>query len=193
MPYLKEITTIINNELQATTLSDKRFDKGAFYSLARLVTRQDEENNATIPSIVDNNGDCTSLVITDVKSFIMYHRLINLSYDKGDAFGDNQLIQETATMRAVVYGRRKILKIEPELLIAAIQAGFLQELDVTNKNLYKLQKCNINITSINLNSEEVYSQEYSGDVAYRLKPNEIMASIEYTIISEYDKSCVDIC
>lgn len=192
MPYLKEIATLINIELQGSTLADKRFDKGAFYSIARLLKVNDESEN-TIPTIVDNNGVCTPLVVNDTKSFILYHRVIDIKYDKLEANGDDQLIQETATMRAVAYGSRRILKIEPELLIAAIQAGFMQELDTTNKNTYKLQKCNISITGINLNNEEVYSQEYSGNVAYKLKPNDIMSSIEYTIVSEYDRSCIDIC
>lgn len=193
MPYIKEITTIINTELQSTTLSDKRFDKGSFYSLARLIRRQEDGDRVTIPNIITNDGVCTPLTITDSKPFILYHRTLDLSYAKGDAYGNNQLIQETAKMRAVAYGNRRILKVEPELLIAAIQAGFLQELSFTDRGTYRLQKCNINITDINIDSEKVYSEEYSGDVEYRLKPNEMMVYIDYTIISEYDKECVDIC
>lgn len=193
MPYIKEIASIINTELQASTLGDKRFKKGSFYSVVKLIKRETDNNNATIPSVVANNGDCTPIVIDDTKPFILYHRIIDLSYTLGEANGDKRLITETATVRMVVYGKRNILQIEQELLVAAVQGGMLQELSATHKNTYKLQKCSIEIADINLNSVDVYSEEYSGDVSYHLKPNDILFSMNYVITSEYDKSCVDIC
>lgn len=193
MPFLKEITGLINTTLKSSTLSDKRFDKGSFYGIAKLLPRVEGERSINIPAIVDNDGTCTDVVIDDDKPFKIYHRIINLDYTKGDAFGDQQLITETASMLAIVYGDRNILKVEEAQLITAIQAGFLTELTMDDKDTYQLQKCSINITGINTDNQQVYSQEYSGDVAYQLKPNNIMVSIAYEIVSEYDKSCIDIC
>lgn len=193
MPYIKEIASIINTELQASTLGDKRFKKGSFYSVVKLIKRETENNNATIPSIISNNGTCTPIVIDDTKPFMLYHRVLDLAYTLGDSNGDERLITETATVRIVVYGKRNILQLEQELLVAAVQGGMLQELSATDKNTYKLQKCSIEIADINLNSEDVYNEEYSGDVNYHLKPNDILFSLNYIITSEYDKSCVDIC
>lgn len=193
MPYLKQIVVLINAGLKASALSDKRFDKGVFYGIAKLLPRIENEQTVTIPAIVDNDGNCTDVTIDDMKPFHLYHRVTDIVYAKGDSFGDEQLITETASMLMVVYGDRNILKLETEQLIAAIQAGFLTELSMTDKDAYKIKTCSLEIGNINLNPQQVYSGEYSGDVGYELKPNSIMVSIAYTITSEYDKQCVDIC
>lgn len=192
MPYLKEIVDIMNVNMRATTLSDKRFDKGAFYSIARLLPREEENQRVTIPSIVANNGSCTDVSFNDIYPFIIYHRVLSITYGKGEAFGDNQLIQETANMIAVVYGDRNILKLEPEQLVAAVNAGFLDQLTETDKNTYNLGISSINVAENNLNPEEVFQGELSG-VTFNLQPNKILFSINYTIVNEYDKQCVDIC
>lgn len=193
MPYLKEIATLINTELQNSTLADKRFDKGSFYSIAKKVKVHDEDTEKTVPCVVDNDGEATELTIDDVKPFMLYHRTVDLNYEEGEAYGDDPIKRENADMRVVVYMNRKIMKIEPELLVAAIEAGFLTQLAQSDKDTYKLQMCGISVNGVNLNSEEVYSDEYGGDLEYELKPNEEMFAINYSVVSEYDKSCVDIC
>jgi len=188
MPYLKEIVDIINVEERASTLADKRFQKASINSIAHLLPRED----VTIPAIVDNDGECTDLSIDDVKAFMIYHRVIDLKYDKTDDFGDNQITQETANMIMVVYGDRNILQITKEQLVAGVEAGFPQELTKAQKQLYNLRSCEIKTGDVNLDSVLVFRGEYAG-VEYNLKPNSILFSIPYTIVSEYDRSCIDIC
>lgn len=193
MPFLKQIVGSINAELKASTLSDKRFDKGVFLGIAKLLSRNESEASVTIPAIVHDDGKCDDVVIDDSKPFRIYHRVLDLAYTKGDSFGDEQLIAESASMVAIIYGDRRILKIETEQLVAAVQAGFLTQLTDADKTSYGIKTCSIEIGNINLNPQQVYSGEYSGDVDFALRPNSILVSVPYTIVSEYDKQCIDIC
>lgn len=194
MPFIDPITQKINDNMKASTLADKRFQKGAFYRVANLVPRDEESGNVTIPTIIadiDNNE--IEISFDDRYPFSIYHRVVSLQYEKVEQpEGDIQLKRETANMRAVVYGDRNILMLSQEQLVSGVEGGFLEGLTDAQKQEWNLSTADIVTGNVNLNSQNVYAEEL-GNVKYALKPNHILFSLDYTIVTEYKASCLNIC
>jgi hypothetical protein len=179
--------------MKSTTLADKRFQKGLFSQIANLVPRDEEGNNITIPTIIkdiDNNE--IEISFDDRYPFSIYHRVVSLQYGEGLPEGDANLITETANMLAIVYGDRNILMLSQEQLVSGVQSGFIQGLSDAQKQEWNLTFADISTGNVNLNSKSVYAEEL-GNAPYQLKPNSILFSLAYTIITEYKSNCLDIC
>lgn len=193
MPFLDATTEIINTSIKESTLSDKRFQRGKFYAIANLIPREEGEATITIPVLIkDRDGSEEEIGFNDVYPFILYHRVLSINHDYIEPEGDEKLVRETANMIAVVYGDRNILMLSQEQLVSGVQAGFPQGLTATQKDEWNLSNADIVTDSVNLESRNVFSGEMS-NVNYNLKPNSILFSINYKIIMDYDRDCIDIC
>ena len=191
MPYISPITEIINTNIKQQSLYDKRFQKGLFEKVATLVTRNEGESPVTYPAVInDLDGDATDISFDDTFPFIIYHRIESINHNKLEPNGDNNVVQETANMVAVVYGDRNILLLPQEELISGVQFGFPQGLSAAQKSEWNLISCDITTGAVELNSKSVFEKEVNG-VEYNLKPNSILFSIAYTISTEYN--CLEIC
>lgn len=192
MPFLDSITQIINNQLKASTLSDSRFQRGAFIQIVNLIPREEGEGTINIPTrIEDIDGNEREMSFDDTYPFMIYHRVESITHADGDFRGDRILKRETANMLAVVFGDRNVLMLPQEQLITGVIAGFPTEISLAQKQAWNLSTAEIETGAVNDNPRTVYAAEVGGP--YPLKPNNILFSVNYTIMTEYDPSCIDIC
>lgn len=183
-----EIVTLLNNSLRLQ-FAAKRFQKGSFDGIAELVKRDEE----TTPCIVSNNGDITKLVIDDTKPFQVYHRTLKAEFENSkEDFGDRRSISHSASMLMIVIGDRNRLQLTKEDLIAGVTAGWLLVLPKSSLNTLDIKSCDIVPGSFNTDRESVYKGEYANAV-FSLKPNYIMFSFSYQIVTQVDQACFTLC
>lgn len=199
MPKLENIVNIINGELKVSQFSSKRFQGGSFDLISDSISEvkgTEEQVEITRPCIVDDNGELKDLTIDDTKSFQVYHKINEISYQEvqpQENFGDEgNWFQETANMSLIFIGDRARIKIREEEISAMISLYFPKKLSSIQCQSLKLYQSIISIDSVNINKEQVYNQEYK-NIDFILKPNEMMFEIKYKIITTFIKNCIQLC
>lgn len=194
MPQLNKICVILNAGLKAGTLKSKRFQPGDYYGVTRFVSEKNDDGTLTRPCVIDNDGKCTPVVVNDSIQLQVYHRIRSLKYDEvpEDTFGEKKnCLQETASMVCVVAGDRNNLQLTPEDLVAGIAIDIKKQLTQADLVALQIKQGTIIIDDVEIDQEKVYVSEYG--TPYSLKPNFIMASVNYRIITEYNPRCLDLC
>jgi hypothetical protein len=192
MPKLSQIITIINHQLETNVLNTSRFQGGKYYEIAETV----KDGEIYYPVIIDNDGECQNVVFDDNYPLQIYHKIMSLNYEvvPADNYGDEvQTIQETAQMSLVLITDRGKLQMTGEDLIALITVnipGTLLQADLNYLNLYSALMFASGEAIID--NETVYNREYNLK-EYLLKPNSIMYSLSYTIVTEFSKKCYSNC
>lgn len=165
----------------------------AIHGLARPVLRVkrlgDAEVMQVIPCTVDRSGEGVEVGVDDAKSLIVYHKLNQLSHavrpgtGRGDAVGDWLW---TYNMSLVVYYGMDGLKMMPDELLLQ-----LQHLLPKPGAIKPFKMAVVKLGSSNLNAFQVHQQEYQG-VPFRLKLNDILFSVNYTVEAYLDPKCVEL-
>lgn len=191
MPKLHEIVNLINTNITTGIFASKRFQKGKVYGIAELI-RTDE--NELKPCVVDNSGEATYISIDDNYPFIIYHRVtgINANNDLEIDFGVKKRIEETAEMTLVCYADRSKIQFTMEDLIGGIQVAMDYEVPKADLSSLQINFCNIVQNTFNNNKQNVYESEFNLN-DFMLKPNHILFSLSYTILTNYDKNCLVLC
>ena len=191
MPKIHEIVTIINNTLKADKFKSKRFQKGNFFGVAELMPNEQGE---TKPCSIDNGGDATFLSIDDSYPFIVYHRVLNIEPNRtmDDNFGNGIRREETANMKMVCYADRSKIKLTKEDLIGGFSAGWLYQILPTDITALGINDCDINMGSFETDSTTVYNSEFNLKENL-LKPQTILFSLDYQIVTNYNVSCLTLC
>jgi hypothetical protein len=197
MPYINEIVSIINDTLANGTLSDdKRFRK-KLYGLSELVPRNYNNAQDNIPTLVDINGGTTFSGMSDIYSIQIYHRCITTNIiDPPVTFGDGgNVSREEANMRMIAFADRNIIKMLPNQLSFILSAGIQQQLQYTQISSYQgLLGVIIEADTTNFDSVAIFTNEYKLPVSsYPLHPNHILISMDYTITTDYDITCISNC
>lgn len=200
MPKIREITTILNQSLKDGNFHGRKFQSGVWYGLAYLVDRDDKVGDEFIkvrrPSIIDNNGEGTSVDYDDTYPIQFYHRIISpLQYVdmSGEGFGNpNSSNKEIADMVLICMGDRSKVGAYNEDICAAIVNDLTRELSPTQLSVLGLQSATIEVTDTNLNPIEVFEQEYNG-VDFSLAPENFMIAIKYKLTTMYGKNCFTLC
>jgi len=199
MPKIDQITQLINTSIQTNVLNTSRYQGGKYYNVVELIKTKDADKGTEIfyPVVIDNEGEGTSVIVNDNYPIQIYHRILSLNYEQPaplDNFGDeNQMIKETASMTMVIISDRHVIQVMGEDLLALIAVnlpGKIAQINLSTLGLYS-----VNIFAQGeaiIESEIVYNREYNiGE--YLLKPNSIMYSLAYTIITAFDKKCFPSC
>jgi hypothetical protein len=191
MPKLHEIVDKINLNITTGVFKSKRFQKGKVYGIAELV-RTDE--NELKPCLVENSGEATYISIDDNYPFIIYHRVIGISANVETEvdFGIKKRIEETANMQLVCYADRSKIQFTKEDLIGGVEAAMAYEVPKADLSALNLNFCNIIQNSFNNDKQAVYDAEFNLN-DFMLKPNHILFSLSYDIITNYDKNCLVLC
>jgi len=185
------IVTYINDKLIAEQFGSVKFKKGQFSGIAELV--KTNEGGETQPVIVANNGKSTRIGINDIYPFQIYHRTLSASFELVSAdFGDFRVRKESTSMTLVVIADRERLEVTKEQIKTALALGFPLEMDATNKTALSLLTCNITPSSFIMDFNEVYSREFNL-ANYKIKPQTILIALDYTIETEVNESCIEIC
>jgi hypothetical protein len=196
MPNLMGVVTIINAALQASSFSTQKFQGGQWNNIAEFVKESSGENTIIRrPVVVSDDGSCSNVSVDDSFPLVVYHRTVNLEYSDPEDwdFGDAGMIKrEVASMVLIFFADRNRLNVTAENAVAAISMDIPDYLTNAQISALQLMSCRTEVESANINKYEVFEQEYD-TVEYGLKPNSIMVSVPYKIISEYSPNCFDLC
>lgn len=195
MPFLKEQVNIINTHLRTRSLKDNRFQGGRFISLARLAIRQGTDKQITQPVEMNNNYEAAWVGIDDTYPLIVYHRKLGSAYTtiKQAQFGrGNSTVQETSDMLMIVYGKWEKIKITSEQLEAQIVASFPDNINPVEFAGLGLSLMQVNLSTSSSDSEVVFANEYR-NVDFKLAPEDILISVRYNIVTQFNKNCYDFC
>lgn len=199
MPYLNELTLVVNQELRKSALKETRFENGNYLGLANEVTREGK----TFPCIMNKDYEASDIaLVDDTYPIVIYHKILSKRYDLNNIAGQrsefgsrNKYVKETATVKMVVYGKFSALKVTKEQLEAIVTSNFPDNMDAANNDLLtslNLDNVTYSMQSANFISKNVWSEEYAGN-DFRLAPEDIFFSITYQIQSTWRKGCFKLC
>ena len=196
MSKLHQIVAQINTNLTESggQFDSKRFQKGRFSGIAELITKLDNEQRQTMPTVIDNTGNDTTLAMDDSYPFELYHRHLSSTMteiEDEDDWGDLQAREETANMLLVVMGDRQRLKLNKEDIITGITLGMPNELGQAFLTTNSLVGVEIIQGEFNLNKEEVWLSEFNTEVM--IKPADIFFSLNYQVVTKTWTTCIEIC
>jgi hypothetical protein len=180
MPSVHNIALLLNESLNGL-FSAKRLSGSALYGIAESVNR----NEHMLPEI-----NSIYVGVDDIHPAIIYHRLNDMrsSIKPNTGYGrDAGDYSNVYGLSMVVFLDRKKTGLYPDELLLLIQANFPERLALSP---YKMIV--VSFGSTLLNSSQVYSQEYAIDT-YRLKADQYLFKINYTIEAVFSKNCFDKC
>lgn len=194
MPAQNDIALLINASLKANNFKSQRFQSGAYFGIAEPIKEISEDGEKTAPYIIDDTGEGTTVVYNDTCPFTVFHRLETPEYNiPVDDYGKpGTTMQETSNMRLVFTGSRGRMKIRPENVAAAIAMDFPKEFTPAQITSLGLNSCIIEMGSVIVDPYTVWSQEWIGH-EYDLDTDTIMISVNYRIVSTYNKLCFSLC
>jgi hypothetical protein len=186
---MEELVNHINSHLQPLVGNyANSLLLGLTYPILRQTRSGDTEINQIFPSVVSNSGECRDAVIDTTRPLMIYHKLIGITSQImarsgfGDAKGD---VLNVYNMQLVVYFGRDHLPLSLEELYIQINHYIPEELDPVNP--YK--RISIKQAGLNANTMQVFQGEYK-NVPYRLRSNDVLFTINYSIEAIINKSCI---
>lgn len=192
MPHLAKVIEYVNDRLRETTLKRNDIQRGKFYGLAKQVQIEDGENN--ILPVIYSNGNLIDTIIDDRYPFQIYHRITSTSYGVSDTIqaGDEfQFLDETTTVRAVVYSNGKSVKLSENDLSYLLMVGLTMVIrsDVfTNLNVSNIV---VSPSGTNFNSKSIFVEEYGSDALFKINPEDNYFALTYTIKMTANKNCLN--
>lgn len=196
MPYLSEIVTLINQSLANNKLKDgSRFIKD-LNGISELVIRNTGEQT-TVPTLVNTFDWREYTGIDDRFSVQIYHRVVSVEQVESPiSFGDGDTTgREQVRMVCVCFADRKRTKLTPYELGFIIRSSLNQQFTGSTIASYTgLLGATVEATADNYNSLEVWQNEYALPAeSYPIQLHQMLFSIEYTITTDYNNSCITSC
>lgn len=199
MPKLREITILVNNSLKSGNFASRKFQQGRWSDIAYQVSRDENSKRTIRPAIFDLNGEGLDVEPNDTYPIEFYWRITSpleypdLSTNNGEGFGnpahDNKEIVEIAL---ICIGNTSKLKVFREDVCAAICVDIPREFTSTILQGLGLEDCNIEIIETNMDTEDVFNQEFS-NVEFNLPPETFMISVKCKITTLFSKNCFELC
>lgn len=193
MPFIKEIVSTINDHLKTNVLKTKQFQTGLYAGLAILSNKEIGANKfKTFPVMEVDGGKYEYVGPDDKYPIIIYHKSKNATYTKlkeadNSSFGDDEDLKQTIQMQMVLFGiRPRLGNITAEDLESTIIANFPNSFVVNNKETITTP-----VSSV-LDKKTVFDNEFK-NVDLFLREDHIFISINYTIESQFQKGCFNIC
>lgn len=197
MPFLKEIVDLVNADLDAGKLIDgKRFVKN-LNGLCELQPRNNAEDQDTLPVIVNTRDYSTFAGLDDRYSLQLYHRILSVEQQESPlSYGDGQTNgREVATMRCVVFADKQRTRLDQYQVSFMIRSSLNRQYSGVALEAYSgLLGATIEATTDNYDGVEVYNQEYGLEAqTYPVRMHQCLFTIDYTITSDYNNSCITSC
>jgi hypothetical protein len=160
------------------------------YGLAETTIRLRGSVRVGFPGVIMANGEVKYVGIDDVKSIIIYHKLNSatttaLNNGKGDNPGD---LVNAYSMSLLVYWDRRKLNLYPDELFQIIQARWPQVI----MGIPDTKVVRIRISNSNMNSLQVFSQEYSYE-DQKIPENVQLMQVNYTTEITFNPACITAC
>lgn len=175
MKSIRDIISSLNETIELPKGSEVN-------GVAELVTKDD----STMPEI---NGRYAG--IDDTFPIRIYHRILSMSSKVdtkggyGNASGD---VVNTYSLAMVVFLQHERAGKYPDELILQIQANMP---DIIKMPLYK--NIRVTFTGAALDSQSNWTQEYKTGSNYRLKSDQFLFKINYSIETTFSKGCFKEC
>lgn len=196
MPYIAEIVTLINATLDTTFTDGSRFIKN-INGVSELIVQNNEGDQTTIPVLVNTSDWKQFDGLDDRWSIQIYHRVIGVEQIESPlSYGDgNDNGREQANMRLICFADRKRTKLDPYQLAFMIRSSLNQQYLGTTVEPYNgLLGATIEAKEDNYNGVEVWQNEYGlPQENYTIHLHQSLISIDYTITTDYNKSCITSC
>lgn len=179
------IIDIINNNLSGWH-SDE-----IFYGVAESILRTSGSVITKLPGIVHSNGEIKYVGIDDIKSIIGYHKLNSISTTQltngnGDSFGD---IRNVYNMSLFIYwDANKINSINDTALFIA-----QSRLPLGIHGIKDIKNVVIRLVNANLNTYQIYRQEYEFEEIIPLPENKRIIQINYNAEITFKPECFRQC
>jgi len=170
-----------------------KVDGGVVHGIAEQTLRKTDNGTQVFPTVYDNDGNGKDVTVDDNFPFIVYHRLLNKSYQYPQikSFGNpKEYIQETTEIVTLVYAKRQYLKINAEQVESIIKLSIPATLNVIQLNDLQLKSCNIQHNSSILDTQTNFNNEYRGFDNF-ISNEEIFISLRFTIESVFKKDCLN--
>jgi hypothetical protein len=191
MSKLSDIVALINTNLTTSQFGSKRFQRGSFNGLARLIYDGEDLTN---PVTVVNDGEGTYVGIDDTHPISWYHRSKSASIERNEEeeFGDLKATIEKHNMVMVVCANTEKLQLSQEEIISGVAAGLRLELTKAQRTSLGIQACEINPDEINIDFQEVFTQEY-GSKEIEVGPSQLLIAFNYQLSIEQNQACFTLC
>jgi hypothetical protein len=175
MYSIRDIISSLNETIELPKGSEKN-------GVAELVTKDE----STIPEI-----DGKFVGVDDKYPARLYHRLLSVSTKLlpnkgyGDSAGD---ISNTYSISMVVFLQHERAKLYPDELLLFIQSQFPDKMKGQPYN-----DITITFSGAQLDSQSNWNQEYRSGTDYRLKSDQFLFKINYSIETKFSKGCFNEC
>lgn len=182
---LSKVVDIYNKQLCGLVTGEQ------LYGIAELMIRKQGSETEQLPVVLSDDGEGKYVGIDDVAPLIIYHRVLNVTptrvpnSGKGDSRGD---LLNTYQMALFMYWDRKPYPVKPEELHMVVQARTPDRIE----GIPDIKQLLFNPASVNLNTLQVYNQEYGGD-SFKLPANRYIIQINYSIALTFNPACIATC
>lgn len=198
MPNLDSIVTRINDSMQTNGFKSRKFQGSLYLGIADEVKTIDGEDDARVetiePGVIDNDGEVTDVSYDDNYPLVIFHRVMDLKYEVApENYGPpGTTMQETASMKVVVGGSRSRVQTNENNIIASVALDFPKEFTPTVVSTLGMNSCIIEMGQVNPHIYSVWDEHWKG-IPCTLGPNIFLFSIDYQVISTYNKNCFNLC
>lgn len=183
MVSIYDIVEQLNKTLEPLFAACK-ISESKLYGIAETVFR----DNISQPEINER-----SVGFDDTYSTMLYHKLSSLNSSieatAGGSYGRSiGYFVNTYGIGMVIFLDKKKTDLYPDQLLQYIQANFPTGLKVP-----PYESANIRFQSAILDSRLIFTQEYNANDAYRLKSDQYLFRINYSVELKFDRNCFKNC
>lgn len=193
MPHLDKIVEYLNGKLKETTLNRKDIQRGIFYGLAKQVTEERGDQQTLHPVIYTLSGKELSPFLDSKYPFQIYHRILSTTYSPADIqSGDGfTYLQETTTVRAVVYSNTAAIPLPENDLAFLLVGGIFMNIPIIDIGNLPLQNITVQPTGCDFNSRAIFAAEYGPGLDYKIKPQDNYFAFTYQVKMDANKYCLN--
>lgn len=182
--YLDAIVDEVNLNL-ADVFGEYRYQLNALVKVVPM-----DQNDTML--LQDSTGNRFAGV-DDRYDLVIWHRADNTSFEVQDnSFGDNIDDYNAITEITLYCYSNSLPGVNAQKLGQQLQSALPSVVNIINQNSMGIGSSTIELSSINYNSVEVFSQVYDG-IPYNLRVSDNLVAVQYTVTSEINKSCFDRC
>lgn len=194
MPFLQQIIEEINTGLKTGIFNKEKLQPANYFGLAMQIGRTKSDKKIELLPALIENGKPRYLVLESKTALQVYHKLLSntYSYEK-KSYGSDYNIKSISDISIVVINNLKMTGIASDKLEPSIIFKMPQRLKPQTISELKINSCLITPISSNMNSVEVYRQEYPGQEALFVHDQMAMFSVRYRVETVFNQACIEQC
>lgn len=196
MNYLETITDLVNKTLTSCFPCENRRVLGLAQAV-RVEVQQaagGAQRPKIVPGVYVGNGDVEYSGFDDRYTLCSYHKGLNMTSRRlpGTGYGHEQpRVSLTHNMALVICANVDQIGKPADEMAFEIQLRFPDMLKAHNMPREYVSSVAFNITSITLNAEQVFREEFQNE-NYFLGPQHALLKVNYTVESVLNKRCMPV-